>query len=108
MELRKQVDPEHDFKEAFRVFDRDGKWVLEEGNVRWGLNGFSGKVDAEELRKVLMECGRMKLTEEETREFIGEEEEDDGNLLSFNDKKEPRNIDKLDWVGPVDNKPSTN
>ena len=25
LELRKEVDPEHDFKEAFRVFDKDGK-----------------------------------------------------------------------------------
>ena len=43
-------------------------------------------MDAEELRKVLMECGRMKLTEEETREFIGEEEEEDGHFLYFSDK----------------------
>ena len=27
LELRKKVDPEHDFKEAFRVFDKDGKLV---------------------------------------------------------------------------------
>ena len=31
----------------------------------------SGHVDSEELRRVLVECGRMKLTEEEADEFIG-------------------------------------
>ena len=31
----------------------------------------SGHVDSEELRRVLTECGRMKLTEEEANEFIG-------------------------------------
>ena len=25
LHLRRSVDPEHDFKEAFRVFDKDGK-----------------------------------------------------------------------------------
>ena len=49
--------------------------MLEEINVSSSLIVFSGKVDAEELRKVLMECGRMKLTEEDTLEFIGEAEE---------------------------------
>ena len=31
----------------------------------------SGKIDSEELRRVLTECGRMKLTPEEAEEFIG-------------------------------------
>ena len=40
----------------------------------------SGHVDAEELRRVLTECGRMKLTEEEANEFIGGHQQ---NFLVF-------------------------
>ena len=32
----------------------------------------SGKVDSSELHKVLVSCGRMKMTEEEAQEFIGQ------------------------------------
>ena len=72
LELRKEVDPEHDFKEAFRVFDKDGKLVATSSLICLSnVYTPSGKVDSEELRRVLTECGRMKLTPEEAEEFIG-------------------------------------
>jgi len=69
IELRKKVDPEHDFKEAFQVFDKDG----------------NGHVDSDELRRVLVECGRMKLTEEEADEFIGLVDADGDGMLDYSE-----------------------
>merc|ERR1712013_229910 len=65
--LRRKVDPEHDFKEAFLVFDKDG----------------NGKISKEELTRVLTECGRMQLTMEEAEEFIVMVDTDGDGMLNY-------------------------
>eukprot|EP00092_Neocalanus_flemingeri_P020696 GFUD01022428.1.p1 GENE.GFUD01022428.1~~GFUD01022428.1.p1 ORF type:complete len:181 (-),score=49.13 GFUD01022428.1:65-607(-) len=65
--LRNKIDPEHDFKEAFLVFDKDG----------------NGKISSEELTRVLTECGRMQLTMEEAEEFIAMVDTDGDGMLDY-------------------------
>merc|ERR1712123_274711 len=65
--LRRKIDHEHDFKEAFLVFDKDG----------------NGKISKEELTRVLTECGRMQLTLEEAEEFITMVDTDGDGMLDY-------------------------
>merc|ERR1712051_884116 len=60
---------EEEFRNAFKMFDRDG----------------SGKISSSELRHVLTKTGQMKLTDEEVDEMIVEVDEDNDGMINFNE-----------------------
>eukprot|EP00090_Calanus_glacialis_P009105 TRINITY_DN17453_c0_g1_i1.p1 TRINITY_DN17453_c0_g1~~TRINITY_DN17453_c0_g1_i1.p1 ORF type:complete len:193 (-),score=72.28 TRINITY_DN17453_c0_g1_i1:157-735(-) len=68
-EETKILQKEREFREAFRMFDRDG----------------SGKVSSTELRQVLTKSGQMKLTDEEVDEMVEGVDEDHDGMIDFNE-----------------------
>merc|ERR1711971_714275 len=67
IEIRKSSDPEHDFKEAFLIFDKDS----------------NGRISREELTKILTEHGRMPCSITEAEEFIAMVDEDNDGMLNY-------------------------
>lgn len=67
IDIRKSSDPEHDFKEAFLIFDKDG----------------NGRISREELTKILTEHGRMPCSVSEAEEYIAMVDEDNDGMLNY-------------------------
>jgi len=69
IQIRKEIDPEHDFKEAFLLFDKDG----------------NGKISHDELTNVLTAHGRMKVSLEEAAEYIAMVDTDADGMLDYSE-----------------------
>jgi len=67
IQIRKSIDPEHDFKEAFLIFDKDG----------------NGRISREELTKILTEHGRMRVSLAEAEEYIAMVDQDNDGMLNY-------------------------
>jgi len=69
LQIRKEMDPEHDFKEAFLLFDKDG----------------NGKISRDELTDVLTKHGRMKVSLEEADDYIAMVDTDADGMLDYSE-----------------------
>jgi len=69
IQLRSKLNPEKDFADAFKVFDRDG----------------NGYISCTELRRVLTERGQMPLSNQEVEELIEAVDVDHDNQLNYSE-----------------------